>query len=265
VKSDQGGYFRVAIVGSRTKVRSVVDQVFADGQPAKHATLSGMATSKQKKRAPEKLFCNDCHKHTLHDLLKEVSDTEEVDVEFGIGQTYTVWETTTHQMFQCRGCKSVVLRRTNTFSEYDTEDVRYFPPPVSRLKPHWFEELPSDLQKLLSEIYRSLDADTRALPIMGARAVLDRVIFDTIGDVGSFKQKLEKLEAGRHISSKGREILDAALDAGNAATHRGYAPTVKHVHSVMDIVENLVHSTYVLEKVAKEIKKDTPPRPLKKK
>ena len=33
----------------------------------------------------------------------------------------------------------------------------------------------------------------------------------------------------------------------------------------MDIVENLVHSTYVLEAAAKEIKKDTPPRTLKKK
>ncbi len=209
--------------------------------------------------------CNECHKHTLHDLLKEVSDTVEDDVDVGGGNLYTVWEETTNQMFECRGCKSIVLRRTSKFSEYDTNDVRYFPPPAARLKPHWFNELPSDLQWLLSEIYRSLDADTRALPMMGARAVLDRVIVDTIGDVGSFEQKMEKLEAGRHISAKGREILDAALDAGNAAAHRGYAPTVKQVHSVMDIVENLVHSTYVLERVAKEVKTDTPPRPSKKK
>jgi Domain of unknown function (DUF4145) len=224
-----------------------------------------MATSKQKKRAPDRLFCNECHKDTLHDLLKEVSDTIESDVDIGGGELYTVWEETTNQMFECRGCKSVVLRRTSNYSEYDANEVRYFPPPIARLKPKWFDELPSDLQKLLSEIYRSLDADTRALPMMGARAVLDRVIVDTIGDAGSFEQKLKKLEEERHISAKGREILDAALDAGNAAAHRGYAPTVKHVHSVMDIVENLVHSTYVLEGVAKEIKKDTPPRPPKKK
>ena len=223
-----------------------------------------MATSKRKKRAPERLFCNECHKHTLHDLLKEVSDTVEDDVDVGGGELYTVWQETTNQMFECRGCKSVVLRRTSIFSEYDINDVRYFPPPVARLKPHWFDDLPSDLQKLLSEIYRSLDADTRALPMMGARAVLDWVIVDTIGDVGSFEQKLKKLEEERHISAKGREILDAALDAGNAAAHRGYSPTVKQVHAVMDIVENLVHSTYVLESVAKEIKKDTPTRTPKK-
>ena len=211
------------------------------------------------------MFCNECHKDTLHDLLKEVRGTVEDDVDFGGGDLFTVWEETTNQMFECRGCKSVVLRRTKIFSEYETKDVRYFPPPVARLKPNWFGRLPPDLQKLLSEIYRSLDADTRALPMMGARAVLDRVIVDTIGDVGPFEQKLKELEAERHISAKGREILDAALEAGNAAAHRGYAPTVKHVHAVMDIVENLVHSTYVLERVAKEIKKDTPPRPPKKK
>jgi hypothetical protein len=148
---------------------------------------------------------------------------------------------------------------------YDIKNVQYFPPPVARLKPNWFDALPRDLRKLLSEIYRSLDADTRALPMMGARAVLDRVIVDTIGDVGSFEQKLKKLEEERHINAKGREILDAALDAGNAAIHRGHAPTVKDVHSVMDIVEHLLHSTYVLESVAEEIKRNTPPRSPQKK
>jgi Domain of unknown function (DUF4145) len=224
-----------------------------------------MVTSRRKKRAPEWLFCNRCHTDTLHDLLKEVSDTVEDEVVMEGGELVTTWEETTNQMFECRGCKSVLLRRTWIFSEHDIKNVQYFPPPVARQKPNWFYTLPLDLQSLLSEIYRSLDADTRALPMMGARAVLDRVIVDTIGDVGSFEQKLKKLEADRHISSKGREILDIALDAGNAATHRGYAPTVQNVQSVMDIVENLVHSTYVLESVAKEIKKNTPPRPPPKK
>ena len=223
-----------------------------------------MATSRQRK-VPERLFCNGCHTETLHDLLKQVSHTVEYDVDYGNGQLDIVWEAMTNQMFECRGCKSVVLRCTSKFSEDDTNDVRYYPPPVARVKPKWFDELPSNIQKLLSEIYRSLDADTRALPMMGARAVLDIVIVDTIGDIGSFEQKLKKLEEERHISTKGREILDAALDVGSAAAHRGYAPTAQHVQSVMDIVEHLVHSTYVLERVAKEIKKDTPPRPSKKK
>jgi hypothetical protein len=224
-----------------------------------------MVTSRRKKSAPEWLFCNRCHTDTLHDLLKEVSHRIEDDVVYEDGELDTVWEQTTNQMFECRGCKSVLLRRTWTISGHDIKEVQYFPPPIARKKPNWFYALPLDLQSLLSEIYRSLDAENLALPMMGARAVLDRVIVDTIGDVGSFEQKLKKLEADRHISTKGREILDIALDAGSAATHRGYAPTVKIVQSVMDIVENLVHSTYVLESVAKEILNNTPQRPHPKK
>jgi hypothetical protein len=223
-----------------------------------------MTTSKPKKRVPERLPCSRCHTDTLHDLLKEVFDVEDTEVFEGRKVVAIYSETTHHQMFQCRGCKSVVLRRLWRSDSGETE-TRYFPPPVARVKPHWFYQIPEGLQKLLSEIYRSLDADTRTLPLMGARAVLDMVIVETIGDVGSFEQKLKKLEAEGHISAKGRDILDAALDAGNAAAHRGYAPKAEHVHSIMDIVENLVHSTYVLAKVAKEIKQATPPRPPKKK
>ena len=40
----------------------------------------------------------------------------------------------------------------------------------------------------MSEIYNSLDVDTRALPLMGARAMLDMVIVDKIGDIGTFAE-----------------------------------------------------------------------------
>lgn len=117
------------------------------------------------------------------------------------------------------------------------------------------------LRSLLAEIYNSLDADTSALPLMGARALLDMVFVDKIGDVRSFPEKLKKLESQGFISQRNREILDAALDAGSAAAHRGYAPKRADVHAVMDIVENLLQAIYVLDKAAVEIKKSTPARP----
>jgi hypothetical protein len=118
---------------------------------------------------------------------------------------------------------------------------------------------------MLHEIYNSLDADNRALPMMGARTILDMVIVDKIGDVGTFGDKLKHLETQGFISQKNREVLDAALDAGSAAAHRGYAPKLPEVLAVMDIVENLLQATYVLDKAAKEIKKSTPARPPKEK
>ena len=222
-----------------------------------------MVTAKKKtaNHNIQRLHCNDCRRNTLHRLLKETHDEASEPYD----EQYHIWWHIVHQMFECCGCKSVVVRRSHEFSEWDSPDVRFFPPPVSRHKPDWFYQIPTSLRSLLTEVYNSLDADTRALPLMGARAILDMIIVDKVGDFGNFAANLKELESQGFISQKNREILDAALDAGSAAAHRGYAPKLADVHAVMDIVENLLQAIYVLEKVALEIKKSTPARPATKK
>lgn len=212
-----------------------------------------MATPK--KRVLQRLYCNNCHGETLHRLLKAIHD----EGSEPCGEQYIWWDIV-HEMFECCGCKSVVLRRTQHFSEWDGPDVRFFPPPASRHKPKWLRNIPHNMRLLLEEIYNSLDAATTALPLMGARALLDMLMVDKVGDVGSFAQKLRALEGQGFISRKNRDILEVALDAGSAAAHRGHAAKLGDVQAVMDIVENLLQATYVLDKVAVELKKSTPPR-----
>jgi len=77
---------------------------------------------------------------------------------------------------------------------------------------------------------------------MGARTLVDMAILDKVGDVGTFKQKLEALEADGFVSKRNREVLDAALDAGNATAHRGHRFDPESVNQVMDIVENLLQA-----------------------
>ena len=205
----------------------------------------------------QKVHCNGCRRNTLHRLLKEARFAIPDEIEGG----YPISWDYVYQMYQCCGCESVVLKATEMFSETPSEkEVRYFPPPVSRHSPDWSHQIPQQMGVVLSEIYNSLNADTRALPMMGARALLDMVIVDKVGDVGTFAEKLKNLESQGFISQKNREVLDAALDAGSAAAHRGYAPKLDDVHAVMDIVENLLQAIYVLDEVAKEIKKSIPPR-----
>ena len=212
------------------------------------------------KRPDVRLHCNECHHKTLHKLLKSTRDEGSEPYD----ENYHTWWRITHQMFECCGCKSVVLRRIHEFSEWEGAEIRFFPPPASRRKPDWFHRIPPELASVLNEVYNSLDADNRALPMMGARAVLDMVFVDKVGDAGGFAEKLKQLEAQGFISQKNRQVLDVALDAGNAAAHRGYAPKLAEVHSVMDIVENLLQATYVLDKVAAEVKESTPVRPARK-
>jgi len=101
--------------------------------------------------------------------------------------------------------------------------------------------------------------------MMGARTLLDLLMVEKVGDVGTFKQKLKKLQDAGYVGANNVDVLDAALDVGNAAAHRGHAPKATEVNAVMDIVENVLHAVYVLPDMALKLKKATPPRGAKKK
>jgi Domain of unknown function (DUF4145) len=214
--------------------------------------MLGMAKKASK---VERVHCNDCRQRTNHRLLKTSIDSGET----GSGD----WWSCTFDMLECDGCNDVVLRRTSVFND-EEPNVRFFPPPVSRHPPDWQYDLPQKIRAILDEVYRSLDADAHSLPMMGARTLVDMLIVEKVGDVGTFKQKLDKLVAGGLIGTIQVGVLDAALDAGGAAGHRGHIPSTSEVNAVMDIVENLLQAVYVLPDMAKSLKITTPRRPSKK-
>jgi hypothetical protein len=96
---------------------------------------------------------------------------------------------------------------------------------------------------------------------MGARTLVDILMLAEVGDVGTFDAKLKALQDKGTVSSRSREVLSVALDAGSAAVHRGYRPSREELDAVMDIVENLLEATYHLSNVAQELRKNIPKRP----
>ena len=224
-----------------------------------------MANDSQETPQLKKVHCNECRRETEHRLLMTVQGDsgETVELDELDEHECTIWWETTFDLLQCCGCRETVLRRTFIFSPHDDRpDVRYFPPRVSRHSPKWRDALPCDVRLLLDEVYRALDADNYRLPMMGARALVDMVMVEKIGDVGRFDQKLNELEKAGFVSSKNREVLAAALDAGSAAAHRGYAATPAEVNIVMDIVENqCFRRCMCCTDAAQKLKKSTPPRP----
>jgi len=202
--------------------------------------------------------CNDCCRDTDHVVLK-THQTSGSDPD-GSG-----WSTT-FDMIECRGCHFISLKRTFDFTEYESLVVEYFPPPISRPKPSWYGDLAMNvpiqlgLIDLIAEVYSALHANNRRLATMGTRALLDLAITDKVKDAGRFDQKLDALEKEGFISKRQREFLEAALDAGNAASHRGHCPTAKELDQVMDIVDSVLQQIYVLPQAAADLKKSTPQR-----
>lgn len=95
---------------------------------------------------------------------------------------------------------------------------------------------------------------------MGVRSLIEQVMIDKIGDKGTFKNNLDEFERRGFISKTQKEILEPVLDAGHAAIHRNYKPSMKDVVSLIDIVENIIESLYVNSRRALNIKKKIPLR-----
>ncbi len=139
---------------------------------------------------------------------------------------------------------------------------------ISRKKPEWLNELPSDIKSVLSEVYIALHAESRYLATVGPRTVLDLLIVDKIGDSGSFKQKIKKLEDGGHITHAEAELIEAVIEAGSASAHRGYAPDTDSLNHVMDTLESMLDKLYIAEGRQKRLatqaaalRTKIPPRP----
>ena len=91
------------------------------------------------------------------------------------------------------------------------------------------------------------------------RTLLDIYVVNKIEDVGTFKQKLIKLSEEVFIAKTKIKSLEAAIDSGNAAAHRGFKPETKILFQVLDIIENLLQSELV-DRNVEEIKNITPKR-----
>lgn len=208
-----------------------------------------------------KSHCNQCGQETKHDLLhrKQTQDSESID-----GGRYEVSWSRTWLLLECRGCGDVSLLKRDWCSEndpFDPEEDTYYPPRVSRKRPEWTRQsdVPDEYDDLLNETYIALQADSRRLAMMGARALIDIFINRKVGDVGGFEQGLKAVCEKGYLSKTNREVIEAAIGMGHASAHRGHQPTVQQANAVIDIVENLIQSD-VLSATAEKLKAATPPR-----
>jgi hypothetical protein len=208
-----------------------------------------------------KIYCYKCNQKTRQKLLfnKTEADVQEVFFESLKGESRWVIEQREWSIFQCLGCEFLNLEVVTSHAGIDKKWIKHFPGKADRQVPTWIFSLDKKYIYLLSEIYATFNAKSYTLCLMGARTVIDMFIIDKIGDVGTFKDKMHKLEEQKFISVVERECLDATIDAGNASAHRGYMPSEEVLHSIIDIIEHLM-KTLILPTKKDKIKNSTPTR-----
>jgi predicted transport protein len=217
----------------------------------------------------EKFFCNACKGKTRHFIRGEYTKTLE-DEQAPVSFTQRLL------IIECCGCENLAL----VIKTHSSEDVDYnhdpisgkpiqvanwdeviYPPVTYRVAPPWFDDLPDlTLREISDEIYKSLQTGSHYLAAFGSRTLIDRLIVLTVGDKGSFAKGLAALRDEGKISQHERDILEPVLQAGNAAAHRGWAPTKEQLAIILDTVEGLIHRLLVLPKLAEELEEAVPAR-----
>lgn len=127
-------------------------------------------------------------------------------------------------------------------------------------RPDWLHSLQEPLREVMDEVYRGVDLDLRAISAMGIRAVIDTVLVDLVGDVGGFERKLNQMVAKGLLTEMSRPHMLAAIEAGNAAAHRGHIPDRVDVLTLLKICENLLYERLIMPGQALRLRSNTPAR-----
>ncbi len=69
---------------------------------------------------------------------------------------------------------------------------------------------------------------------MGARALIDMAFVASVGHYGNFEGKLDAMIKRGFLALQNRDVVEASLDTGNAASHRGHKPDPRQLEAVMD-------------------------------
>ncbi len=157
----------------------------------------------------------------------------------------------------------------NYHDQANTTDRIYYPAPISRKRPHWVMRLSwllaindseGAIHALISEVYQALHGKQYRLAAMGIRAILEQVMIMKVGDSGSFGKNLEIFQKEGYISRIQQKAMQATLEVGHAAMHRGFAPSENDLNTAMDILEGVLAPIFSHEPEAEKLNRKVPKR-----
>lgn len=215
----------------------------------------------------KKLFCSNCHKETWHEYLFEKSYQDNSPNGYDHCAKSVVTE--------CCGCEqphyfwSTWLKNDDGSVESSNEWA--FPPKNIHQPPKWyinfnfstvFDETGDKKQvsNLLREVHSALEKNCPRLGIMGIRAIFEHIMTSKIGDSGSFKKNLAKLQSEGYISKIQHDSMSYILEAGHAAIHRAHVPDLGEIIAALEITEGLIETIYINPEKSKWVSKNVKPR-----
>lgn len=200
-------------------------------------------------------FCNICQRDNKHKIVYCLDrDRKEGDSQLPsiINEKW--------QLLQCGGCDSIKVYFVEDCTDFKEVREKHYPPRHFRSLPQWSFQLPGQFQELIQEIYTAFYAECLSLAAMGTRTLIDLMLLEMLGDVGGFEAKLEEAVRQGLLTKEKIDTISSAVEAGHAASHRGYRPTKEQFDDVLEIVEHALKERYVLQGASRRLNGIVPKR-----
>ncbi|MGJ8678401.1 MAG: DUF4145 domain-containing protein [Akkermansiaceae bacterium] len=216
-----------------------------------------------------KVHCNRCSGEKNHKTLHTERDdwSEDIGIPEAPGPIMHGFDD--YKLVRCCGCDSISLRHESWCNDWGCDSaITSYPPERSRKLPKWLEGTAgirfvlseTFVPKLLRQIYSAYHSKSYALAAMGIRALVEQVMVDKVTDKGSFVTNLKNFQEAGYLSKVQREFLEATLELGHAAIHRGYEPTEEDIRRSLDMTEPILETVYIHEGHASHLEKSVPKR-----
>ena len=204
--------------------------------------------------------CPKCGSNRNADVIGTAENRWEDESQVSRTDSSEIYGYETYRLLKCCGCDTVYIQREEWFSEADDLIIKHWPSPARRPRPNWLYEVNDiTLRYLLEEVYGALDADYRVLSAIGARTVLDRtMVLNGAEESSVFPQKLSELQEKKVISEQEKDLLGPLIEAGGAAAHRAWKPTLDQLNTIMSVIEGFVHRTLLQRDAVEVIRKHIP-------
>lgn len=215
-------------------------------------------------------LCPKCKKFVAVDIdCKHGGEWNSAVGDFG-GETWFF-------ILTCRGCLTTFFKKRwastddmvevddgfgNLYEDYNWH-VEYWPSKkreaFQRIDDFPLSIISPSINGLLRQTYEATALDLRTLAAMGARATFECAATH-IGVDSSlpFVRKLRELQNRTLIGIRDAEALSALVEAGNAASHRGWTPTENELVTIIEILNHFVEVNVLRPARIQELQSNIP-------
>jgi hypothetical protein len=216
------------------------------------------------------IYCLSCKRETRHMVAVSLDKNGEA------GDHVEGWSMNwqdRHQVVECQGCSTISFRQTSWFSEGDDGVIERLYPlrKEGGIFQRSFQNVPSNLRRIYSELIDCFNAESNTLCAAGLRALVEGICADqqiSDGPVvapakGGGTQTIRKTDlagrlAGLHekglLTESSVQILHEHRYMGNSAVHELARPTSEELRLAVEIVEHILEALYEMPEKAAQLR-----------